>query len=69
MKLVNLSNENEVAIQVNEAYRFFKRLKGLMFTKQLSSGNGLHIARDQFRNDRIKKCKVNARNIRKTRAS
>jgi uncharacterized membrane protein (UPF0127 family) len=32
-----------IATNVNQAYRFFKRLKGLMFTKELHSGAGLHI--------------------------
>lgn len=42
-KLVNLSNETVVASNVNEAFTFFKRLKGLMFTDKLCSGSGLHI--------------------------
>ncbi|UTR12329.1 DUF192 domain-containing protein [Evansella sp. LMS18] len=43
MKLVNLSNDRVIAGDVNKAYNFFKRLKGLMFTKELPAGEGLHI--------------------------
>lgn len=43
VKLVNLSNDREVARNVDQAYSFFKRFKGLMFTDELHSGNGLHI--------------------------
>ncbi|WP_407269465.1 DUF192 domain-containing protein [Radiobacillus sp. PE A8.2] len=43
MKLVNLSNDQVIAEQIGQAYSFFKRLKGLMFTDQLSLGTGLHI--------------------------
>jgi uncharacterized membrane protein (UPF0127 family) len=32
-----------IATNVNQAYSFFKRLKGLMFTKKLHSGTGIHI--------------------------
>jgi len=42
-KLINLSSETVVANNVNEAFTFFKRLKGLMFTNELCSGSGLHI--------------------------
>lgn len=43
MKVVNLSNGTELANQTAAAYSFFKRLKGLMFTKSLLAGHGLHI--------------------------
>ena len=43
MKVVNLSNGTEIANNLALANTFFKRLKGLMFTKNLSEGNGLHI--------------------------
>ncbi|MDQ0256990.1 uncharacterized membrane protein (UPF0127 family) [Evansella vedderi] len=43
MKLVNLSNGKVIASNVNEANTFFKRLKGLMFTKMLHRDAGLHI--------------------------
>ncbi|GGM30643.1 hypothetical protein GCM10011351_15990 [Paraliobacillus quinghaiensis] len=43
MKLVNLSNDQEIAGTVNVADSFLKRLKGLMFTEKLDSGNGLYI--------------------------
>ncbi|PKR77272.1 hypothetical protein CEY16_11075 [Halalkalibacillus sediminis] len=43
MKIVNLSNNQVVGDNVQQAYTFFKRLKGLMYTKELPSGNGLHI--------------------------
>lgn len=43
MKLVNLSNETVIAEQLKEAYHFFNRLRGLMFTDKLASGTGLHI--------------------------
>jgi uncharacterized membrane protein (UPF0127 family) len=42
-KLINLSNETVVASNVNEAFTFFRRLRGLMFTEKLHSGSGLHI--------------------------
>ncbi len=43
MRLVNLDTEEVLAEQVLLADTFLKRLKGLMFTKTLSPGTGLHI--------------------------
>ncbi|UCZ53151.1 DUF192 domain-containing protein [Bacillus shivajii] len=43
MKVVNLSNENVLASDVKQAYSFLKRLKGLMFTKELGSGKAIHL--------------------------
>lgn len=43
MKLINLENEQTVSEQVGQAYSFYKRLIGLMFTKSLDSGCALHI--------------------------
>ncbi len=43
MKVVNLSNGMEIADHVSTADTFFKRLKGLMFTKDLLAGHGLYI--------------------------
>ncbi|WP_185806819.1 DUF192 domain-containing protein [Bacillus sp. HMF5848] len=43
MQIINLSNERILAEEVETAYSFFKRLKGLMFTDQLSSGCAIHI--------------------------
>ena len=43
MKLVNLSNEQVIVNQLKEAYHFFNRLRGLMFTDKLDSGTGLHL--------------------------
>lgn len=43
LQLWNLDTEKEIANCIRPAYRFFKRLKGLMFTKSLPSGCGLHI--------------------------
>ena len=43
MKVVNLSNGTEIADQVSTADTFLKRLKGLMFTKDLHAGHGLYI--------------------------
>jgi hypothetical protein len=40
---VNLSNGAELANNVSKADSFFKRLKGLMFTKSLPTGHGLLI--------------------------
>jgi uncharacterized membrane protein (UPF0127 family) len=40
---VNLSTGTEIANQVSTADTFFKRLKGLMFTKSLLTGHGLYI--------------------------
>jgi uncharacterized membrane protein (UPF0127 family) len=43
MKAVNLSNGTEIANEISKAYTFFTRLKGLMFSKSLPEGHGLHI--------------------------
>ncbi|MBU9714004.1 DUF192 domain-containing protein [Evansella tamaricis] len=43
MEVVNLSNQKMIAPNVDKAYGFYKRLKGLMFTEELLSGCGLHI--------------------------
>ncbi|QCJ41715.1 DUF192 domain-containing protein [Bacillus sp. S3] len=43
MKVVNLTNGAELAIYVSTADTFFKRLKGLMFSKSLPAGHGLLI--------------------------
>ena len=43
LKVVNLSNGTELANCASSANTFFKRLKGLMFTKSLPAGHGLHI--------------------------
>lgn len=43
MKAVNLSNGTELANHVSPADTFFRRLKGLMFTKDLPVGHGLYI--------------------------
>lgn len=43
MELVNLSNHTTLAHSLAEARSFLKRLKGLMFTKELPTGHGLHI--------------------------
>ncbi|HLO12992.1 MAG TPA: DUF192 domain-containing protein [Pseudoneobacillus sp.] len=43
MKAVNLSNGAEIANEITKAHSFFKRLKGLMFSKSLPEGHGLHI--------------------------
>lgn len=43
MKLVNLDNGQVIATNVQKAYTFAKRLKGLMFTSESSSGCALHI--------------------------
>ncbi len=43
MKVVNLSNGTEIADNIGCADSFFKRLKGLMFTKNLPAGHGLLI--------------------------
>ncbi|WP_245959486.1 DUF192 domain-containing protein [Neobacillus piezotolerans] len=40
---MNLSNGTEIADSVANADSFFKRLKGLMFTKDLPAGHGLII--------------------------
>jgi uncharacterized membrane protein (UPF0127 family) len=43
MRLVQAGNGNIVAEEVMRAHTFFRRLKGLMFTKSLPSGCCLHI--------------------------
>jgi uncharacterized protein len=43
LKVVNLSNGTELANDASDANTFLKRLKGLMFTKSLPIGHGLHI--------------------------
>jgi uncharacterized membrane protein (UPF0127 family) len=43
LRLVNESNGELIASQVNKAYSFPKRFKGLMFTKMPQSGTALHI--------------------------
>ncbi|OCA84549.1 hypothetical protein A8F94_16505 [Bacillus sp. FJAT-27225] len=43
MKVVNLSNGTEIADNIENADSFFRRLKGLMFTKSLPAGHGLLI--------------------------
>ncbi|RPF53958.1 DUF192 domain-containing protein [Aquisalibacillus elongatus] len=43
MILRNLSTDVEIAHSIKSAYTFSKRLRGLMFTKELASGYGLHI--------------------------
>jgi uncharacterized membrane protein (UPF0127 family) len=43
MRLVYAGKGNILAEQVMNAYTFFRRLKGLMFTKSLPSGCCLHI--------------------------
>jgi uncharacterized protein len=43
MRLVLARNGNIVAEEVQSAFTFFRRLKGLMFTKSLPSGSCLHI--------------------------
>ncbi|WP_228547534.1 DUF192 domain-containing protein [Filobacillus milosensis] len=43
MILHNLSTDQAIADSIKPAYTFSRRLKGLMFTKQLDSGCGLHI--------------------------
>lgn len=43
MRLLNLSNGEELAFNVKMADTFLGRLKGLMFTASLPEGNGLYI--------------------------
>jgi uncharacterized membrane protein (UPF0127 family) len=43
LRVVNLSTGTEIANYVSTADNFFKRLKGLMFTKCLHTGHGLYI--------------------------
>lgn len=43
MRLVIQESGHQVGHQIAEAYTFLKRLRGLMLTKALSEGYGLHI--------------------------
>lgn len=43
LELINLDNGQILATHVREAQTFWKRLKGLMFTKHLPTGCALHI--------------------------
>lgn len=43
LKVVNLTNGAELVNHLASAESFFKRLKGLMFTKSLPAGHGLFI--------------------------
>ncbi|MBB6455117.1 hypothetical protein HNQ94_003612 [Salirhabdus euzebyi] len=43
MKLLNLNTNHVLADEVWQAHSFFKRLKGLMFTKEFGTGCALHI--------------------------
>jgi uncharacterized protein len=43
VKAVNLSNGAEIANEIAKAHSFFTRFKGLMFSKSLPEGHGLHI--------------------------
>ncbi|MCC2685133.1 MAG: hypothetical protein K0R75_2032 [Paenibacillaceae bacterium] len=43
MKLVNQDTGETIAMKVMQAHTFFRRLRGLLFTQQLSQGTGLHI--------------------------
>ena len=43
MKVVNLTNGAELVNNLSTADTFFKRLKGLMFSKNLPAGHGLLI--------------------------
>lgn len=43
MKVLNLSNGTEIANKLTTAHSFFSRLRGLMFSKSLLEGQGLHI--------------------------
>jgi uncharacterized membrane protein (UPF0127 family) len=43
MELINRDNGQTIASYVHEAYSFFKRLKGLLFTEKLPRGCALHI--------------------------
>lgn len=43
MKVMNLSNGTEIANKLTKAHSFFSRLRGLMFSKSLPEGHGLHI--------------------------
>jgi uncharacterized protein len=41
--LLNISNGQVLAKRVHEAYHFWSRLKGLMFTKSFPKGDALHL--------------------------
>ncbi|MCZ8521581.1 MULTISPECIES: DUF192 domain-containing protein [Paenibacillus] len=43
MKLVNLDTEEILASDLRSAQTFVQRLQGLMFSKELPAGTGLHI--------------------------
>jgi uncharacterized membrane protein (UPF0127 family) len=43
MKLFIQESGQQVGHQIAEAYTFLRRLRGLMLTKSLAEGNGLHI--------------------------
>ncbi|WP_373231870.1 DUF192 domain-containing protein [Cohnella sp.] len=43
MKLIIQESGHQVGHQIAEAYSFLRRLRGLMLTKSLSDGYGLHI--------------------------
>jgi uncharacterized membrane protein (UPF0127 family) len=43
LELVNLTNNQELANEIYKAHTFLTRLKGLMFSKELPLGCGLHI--------------------------
>lgn len=43
MKLINRSTNEQLAEEIGTAYSFWGRLRGLMFTKEIRAGCGLHI--------------------------
>lgn len=43
MKAINLNNGQVLAWKVQEAFTFFKRLRGLLFTRNLCNGGALYI--------------------------
>jgi uncharacterized membrane protein (UPF0127 family) len=43
MQMINLDTGKIIAAKTYTAYRFFQRLRGLMFTSELGSGCALHI--------------------------
>ncbi|TYQ12646.1 UNVERIFIED_CONTAM: hypothetical protein Cloal_3674 [Acetivibrio alkalicellulosi] len=43
MELLNKENGEHICTSLKTAYTFCSRLKGLMFTKDLPKGHGLHI--------------------------
>jgi uncharacterized membrane protein (UPF0127 family) len=43
VKLIIQESGQQVGHHIAEAYSFIRRLRGLMLTKSLSEGNGLHI--------------------------